>query len=140
MTDDQDIRWRQRFSNYEKALGQLGSAVELRRQRPLSDLERQGLIQAFEFTYELAWNTLKDYLAYQGVPGLVGARDTIRQAFRLELVADGEGWMAMLIDRNLTSHTYNEKTAVEIERKVCGRYYEILVELREKMAGIRATP
>ena len=134
MTNNQDIRWQQRFSNYVKALRQLGGAVELRRQRPLTDLEKQGLIQAFEYTYELGWNTLKDYLLYQGIAGLVGARDTIRQGFRLELITDGEGWMDMLADRNLTSHTYNESTADEIVRKVSERYYDVLVALQEKLA------
>jgi nucleotidyltransferase substrate binding protein (TIGR01987 family) len=70
MNDNQDVRWRQRFSNYQTALRQLGEAVELRRQRPLSNLEKQGAIQAFEYTYELGWTTLKDYLSYQGIPDL----------------------------------------------------------------------
>jgi len=138
MDEDQDVRWRQRFASYQKALGQLGDAAELRRQRRLTDLERQGVIQAFEYTYELGWNVLKDYLAYQGIAGLVGARDTIREAFRRELIADGEGWMAMLADRNLTSHTYNEGIAEEIVRRVCDRYYDILSALRKKMAAIEA--
>lgn len=136
MNDDQEVRWRQRFNSYKKALKQLGDAVELRRQRPLTDLEKQGVIQAFEYTYELAWNTLKDYLAYQGVVDLVGARDTIRQAFRRELIHDSEGWMEMLADRNLTAHTYNETVADEITRKVCDRHYGTLVEMRERMAAI----
>jgi nucleotidyltransferase substrate binding protein (TIGR01987 family) len=140
MNDTQDIRWQQRFSNYRKALRQLGNAVELHRQRPLTDLEKQGLIQAFEYTYELGWNSLKDYLVYQGIADIVGARDTIRQAFRRELLADGEGWMEMLADRNLTSHTYNEETAEEVERRVCDRYYELFLALQEKMVLLEAAP
>ena len=140
MNRDQDIRWQQRFNSYKKALRQLGEAVELRRQRPLTDLEKQGVIQAFEYSYDLGWSTLKDYLAYQGIVDLVGARDTIRQAFRRELIVDGSGWMEMLADRNLTAYTYNESTANEIVRKVCGRYYATLVQLREKMASIEVAP
>lgn len=138
MNSDQDIRWQQRFSNYQKALRQLDNAVDLSRQRPLSDLEKQGLIQAFEYTYELGWNTLKDYLSYQGITEIIGARDAIRQAFRRELISDGEGWMEMLVDRNLTSHTYNEDTADEIVNKVCERYHAILLALQVKLAAIEA--
>ena len=140
MTDTQDIRWQQRFSNYRKALRQLGDAVVLRRLRPLTDLEKQGLIQAFEYTYELGWNTLKDYLAYQGITDIVGARDAIRQAFRRELIADGEGWMDMLADRNLTAHTYNEKTADAVEGRICERYHAIFLALQEKMTKFESTP
>jgi len=140
MNGDQDIRWQQRFSSYKKALCQLGEAVELRRQRPLTDLEKQGVIQAFEYSYELGWNTLKDYLVYQGIVDLVGARDTIRQAFRRELIVDSDGGMEMLADRNLTAHTYNESTANEIVRKVCDQHYATLVQLREKMASIEVAP
>ena len=140
MNDNQDIRWQQRFSNYLKALRQLGAAVELRRQRPLTDLEKQGLIQSFEYTYELGWNTLKDYLVYQGIADIVGARDAIRQAFRRELITDGEGWMDMLADRNLTSHTYNEDTAEEVEQRICDRYHGLFLELQVKMAQIETAP
>jgi len=140
MNDNQDIRWQQRFSNYRKALRQLGAAIELRRQRPLTDLEKQGLIQSFEYTYELGWNTLKDYLVYQGIVDIVGARDAIRQAFRRELITDGEGWMDMLADRNLTSHTYNEDTAEEVEQRICGRYHGLFLELQEKMTLIETAP
>jgi nucleotidyltransferase substrate binding protein (TIGR01987 family) len=136
MTQNQDIRWQQRFSNYRKALRQLGDAVELRRQRPLSDLEKQGLIQSFEYTYELGWNTLKDYLTFQGITDMTGARDVIRQSFRRELLSDGEGWMAMLADRNLTSHTYNEDTATEIVQRICDRYYDILLALQGHMSPL----
>lgn len=95
-----DIRWKQRFLNYQKALAQLAEAHALNQQRGLSKLEQKGLIQAFEHTYELAWNMLKDYLAYQGIKNLIGSRDTIREAFNRELIDDSEGWMKMLIEQN----------------------------------------
>lgn len=97
-----DIRWEQRFSNYQKALAQLLKYTE---KETLSEMERQGLIKAFEFTYELAWNTLRDYLLYQGITDIVGSRDTIRTAFRENLIENGEEWMNMLQSRNRTSHT-----------------------------------
>ncbi len=140
MDTSQDVRWQQRFSTFQKALKQLGVGIELRRQRTLTDLEKQGVIQAFEYTYELGWNTLKDYLAYQGIAGLVGARDTIREAFRRELIHDGEEWMEMLADRNLTSHTYNEATAEGIVCRICDRHYGTLVQFDERMSAIEANP
>ena len=129
----QDIRWQQRFDNYKKALVQLEDAVSLAHSRQLSNLEKQGLIQAFEFTYELAWNTLKDYLVYQGIQNIVGSRDTIREAFNRDLIEDGEAWMAMLIDRNKTSHTYNEEIAEEIFFKIIGTHYDVFLALNKKM-------
>jgi nucleotidyltransferase substrate binding protein (TIGR01987 family) len=129
----QDIRWQQRFENYQKALGQLEDAVILAHSRQLSNLERQGLIKGFEYTYELAWNTLRDYLSYQGIHNIFGSRDTIREAFNRDLIEDGEAWMAMLIDRNKTSHTYNEEIAEEIFCKILGKYYDVFLALKKKM-------
>ena len=106
-----DVRWRQRFDNYERALQVLQRGVDLAGQRPLSELEQQGLIQGFEFTHELAWNLLKDYLQYQGLEGIIGSRDATRLAFQNALIGDGEGWMAMIKARNQSSHTYNLEQA-----------------------------
>ena len=127
-----DLRWKQRFNNYKKALSQLKSAIELKHQRALSDLENQGLIQSFEFTYELAWNALKDYLVWQGIEGIVGSRDTIREAFNRNLIADGDIWMKMLVDRNRTSHTYNEKIANEILQNIDEMYIAELIRLEDR--------
>jgi nucleotidyltransferase substrate binding protein (TIGR01987 family) len=99
-----DIRWEQRFSNYRKALGQLEKFVS---KDELSELEEQGLIKAFEYTFELAWNTLKDYLEYQSILNVSGSRDAIREAYKINLIGDGEEWMNMIVSRNLTSHSYN---------------------------------
>ena len=99
----EDIRWKQRYNNYRRALQTLTDAVELAAQRPLSRLEQQGLIQGFEFTHELAWNVLKDYLEAQGFVGLIGSRNATRQAFKDALIQDGEAWMDMIKARNLTS-------------------------------------
>jgi len=129
-TDDQDIRWKQRFSNYQKALAQLQKFID---KGDLSELERQGLIKAFEYTYELAWNTLKDFLTYRGQTDIFGSRDAIRKAFTSDLIKDGEGWMDMLQSRNQTSHTYNEKTAEEIAVAVTTKYYPLFMQLKQKL-------
>ena len=107
----QDIRWIQRFSNYQKALFTLAEATVLADARALSNLEQQGLIQGFEFTHELAWNVLKDYLEEQGFVGIIGSKNATREAFSNALIADGEAWMDMIKARNLTSHTYNTDIA-----------------------------
>ena len=125
-----DIRWIQRFDNYQRALAALQEAVELSQQRSLSKLEQQGLIQGFEFTHELAWKTLKDFLDYRGVSGVMGSRDAARVAFREGLVVDGELWMEMIKSRNLTSHTYVEAVANDIAGKIMDQYFSAFCELK----------
>lgn len=119
------LRWKQRFVNYKNALNQLAYAVQLSQTRQLSDLEKQGLIQAFEFTYELAWQVMRDYFAYQGNPDITGSRDAIRESFNKGLIIDGEGWMAMIKSRNQTSHTYNHQIADEIVLKISMHYIKL---------------
>lgn len=125
----------QRFSNYRKALGQLEKFIV---KGDLSELEEQGLIKAFEYTYELGWNTLKDYLEYQGIGNIIGSRDTIREAFKAEIIDNGEQWMQMLQSRNLTSHSYNEKTADEIVEAVSKVYFTAFKKLEQKLESLRA--
>jgi len=133
---DQDICWLQRFANYQRALAQLTRAVALAQERPLSELERQGLIQAFVFVFELAWSLLKDYFLYQGDPGITGSRDAIRTAFKQGLVEDGEGWMEMIKSRNQTPHTYNESIAIEIAERILTRYQLLFVRLESRMQAL----
>ena len=130
----QDIRWKQRFENFQRALKQLSLAMDLKAQRPLSDLEQQGLIQGFEFTHELAWNVLKDYLEMEGIQGLIGSRSTAREAFKRGLVIDGEAWMDMIEKRNLSSHTYNQTVALTIVEAIAERYYPAFCELQQRFA------
>ena len=137
MTQTPDIRWHQRLANYEKAFSRLAAAVELASQRPLSDLEKQGLIQAFEFTHELAWNMMKDYFAWQGTVDITGSRDATRESFSKGLVADGEGWMEMIRSRNQTSHTYNEEVANEIAARITGQYAPLFQAFLLRMQGLR---
>ena len=130
-----DIRWKQRFDNFQRALHQLTLAMELKAKRPLSELEQQGLIQGFEFTHELAWNVLKDYLEMEGIQGLVGSRSTAREAFKRGLVADGEVWMDMIEKRNLSSHTYNQSVANTLVESISERYYPTFCDLQQRFAN-----
>jgi len=129
----QEVRWIQRFTHFVKALSQLKEAVELAQQRPLSRLEAQGMIQAFEFTHELAWNTLKDFLEDRGVQGLYGSKDASRAAFKAGLIENGEAWMDMIQSRNLTTHTYDEATAAQIISAVRSTYFAEFEALRVKL-------
>ncbi|MBK8755023.1 MAG: nucleotidyltransferase substrate binding protein [Candidatus Competibacteraceae bacterium] len=129
----EDIRWKQRFDNFNRALHQLTLAVELSRQRPLSDLEKQGVIQAFEFVHELAWNVLKDFLEYEGIQGIVGSRSTVREAFKRGLIEDGAIWMDMIEKRNLSSHTYNLEIAVALVSAIIEIYHPAFLVLQEEM-------
>ena len=122
-----DVRWLQRFANYKKALSQLDKFIE---KGDLSDLEQQGLIQAFEYTYELAWNLIKDYFEYQGETGIQGSRDAFRLGFKRGTIEDGEIWMSMIESRSKTSHTYDEEIADEIAGAIVDNYYEQFVALR----------
>ena len=134
----EDIRWKQRFSNYLKALQTLTEAVQLADKRPLSKLEQQGLIQGFEFTHELAWNVLKDYLDAQGFVGLIGSKNATRQAFKDALIQDGEAWMDMIKARNLTSHTYNTDIASSIAGDILARFYPAFVAMAATFAALSA--
>ncbi len=127
---NEDIRWKQRFSNYKKALAQLTKFID---KGELNELEKQGLIQAFEYTHELAWNLLKDYLQDQGIQNITGSKDSMRSAFKVGLIEDGESWMDMIKDRNQTVHTYNEATAEAIITNIETRFFALFVALGEKM-------
>ena len=118
-----DIRWIQRFDNFKRAFARLAEAAALAKQRKLSELEEQGVIQAFEFTHELAWNTLKDFLEARGMTvKIYGSKDTTREAFAAGMIENGEAWMKMIEHRNETSHTYNEKIADAIVEAILVRY------------------
>jgi nucleotidyltransferase substrate binding protein (TIGR01987 family) len=131
--NDPDVRWKQRLTNYRRAFKQLSAAVDLAEARELSELERQGLIQAFEFTHELAWNVMKDYFAYQGNAAITGSRDAVREAFDKGLVEYGEGWMEMIQSRNQTAHTYNEQVAVAIATRITNRYRGLFQQFLVRM-------
>ncbi|MBC7458292.1 MAG: nucleotidyltransferase substrate binding protein [Bdellovibrionaceae bacterium] len=132
-----DIRWHQSLVNFNSALTHLRNAVELSKSRSLSELEQQGLIQAFEFTHELSWNTIKDYFEYQGNTSINGARDATREAFQRGLILDGSNWMEMIKSRNLTSHTYNKEVANDITDKILRLYFTEFTLFFQKMESLK---
>jgi nucleotidyltransferase substrate binding protein (TIGR01987 family) len=136
--ENQDIRWIQRFSNFNKAFLQLEKAVKLSDERKLSDLEEQGLIQSFEYTHELAWKTLKDFIQEKGNTKIYGSKDATREAFQLELIRDGEGWMEMIKSRNETSHTYNDDTAAAIASNIKEKYFLLFKDFKVKMEELKS--
>ena len=137
MAQNPDVRWRQRFANFKQALAQLLATAELARVRQLSKLEQQGLIQAFEFTHEMAWNTLKDFLARRGPTARIyGSRDATREAFAADLIEDGDVWMKMLESRNATTHIYDEATADSIAQEILIRYVAEFEKLRDTLNKI----
>jgi len=134
---DYDVRWKQRFSNFKKALIQLEDAVILSQQRQLTSLEKQGVIQAFEFTHELAWNVLKDFLEDQGEQNIKGSKDATRAAFKVSLITDGEQWMSMIQSRNISSHTYDEETAESLVLAIINDYFPLFKVLKSEMEGFK---
>jgi nucleotidyltransferase substrate binding protein (TIGR01987 family) len=125
---DKDIRWIQRFANFNKALSQLSRFVE---KGELNEFEIQGLIQCFEYNYELAWNVIKDFYESQGETEIQGSRDAIRLAFNRGLIEAGDVWMKMVKSRTLTSHTYNEEIAEEIADAIYKEYYPMFIALQK---------
>ena len=148
MGKENDIRWEQRFSNYRKALKKLSEAINYIKkdldekeidieyenaEEILEEIIKEGLIQRFEYTYEMAWNVMKDYALYQGNSEISGSRDAIRFAFSSNLIANGELWMDMIKSRIKTSHTYNEETAEEIYKKILNDYYSLFLDFEQVM-------
>ncbi len=129
----QEIRWQYRFTNFSRAFSLLREALEDGLES-LSELEREGVIQRFEYTFELAWNTLKDRLEYDGVVfATVTPRNVIRQAYQARLIEDGETWIDMLTDRNLMSHTYDSERFEQVIRNIICRYLRILEKMYTRL-------
>jgi len=138
LASNQDIRWLRRFQNYQKAFTQLTQAVDLSLQRALSKLEQQGLIHGFEYTHELAWSTLKDFLEARGAAAIFGSRDTTRAAFTEGLIDQGEVWMQMIQSRNQSTHTYNEEMMTQIVTAVIQTYMAEFTKLQSKFEQLRS--
>jgi nucleotidyltransferase substrate binding protein (TIGR01987 family) len=124
--ENRDIRWKQRFQNFEKAISHLDAALQF---KELDMLQKAGIIQFFEISYELAWNTLKDYLEEQGFVDVKSPRSALKKAFEVGLIEDGHSWMELLLDLNLTSHAYDEEKATEVECLIHLKYYPLLAHL-----------
>lgn len=147
----QDIRWEQRFSNFNKALVKLEEAVELLRAKYLEkdelkeelidsaiELLKEGLIQRFEYTHELAWNVMKDYAFFQGNADVGGSRDATREALTLQIITNGHVWMDMIKKRNITSHTYNEAVANAIFKVIIHDFFPAFKNFQKTMEGKRS--
>ncbi|MGV3558271.1 nucleotidyltransferase substrate binding protein [Larkinella arboricola] len=126
---NQEIRWEQRFGSYKRVLAQLNKFID---KGELNELEEQGLIKAFEYTFELAWKTLQDFLRNKGYIDIAGPKPVIEQAFQDGYI-DGFAWVRMHKSRNLTSHTYNEETADEIANAVKNEYVVLLNGLSHRL-------
>jgi nucleotidyltransferase substrate binding protein (TIGR01987 family) len=133
MTDD--IRWKQRLDNWNRALKQLDKFMQ---REQLNELEEQGLIQSFEYNHELAWNTQKDFLQEQGYAELFGSKNVARKAYEVGLVESGEVWLDMVKSRNLSSHTYNEDVTRKIVDAIVNDYYAAMTQLNKKMNQLAA--
>ena len=123
---NEDIRWKQRFANFSKAMGHLERALEI----PKPDMvQKAGIIQFFEMSFELAWNMVKDYLEDQGFVDINSPRGALKKAFEVNILEKGHEWMELLQDRNLTAHTYDEQKATDMEHLIQKKYFPILKEL-----------
>lgn len=136
----EDIRWIQRFSNFKRAFKQVLEAQNLAAKRELSQLEKQGLIQAFEFTHELAWKSLKDFLQDRGhTTPIYGSKDATRQAFAKGLLDNAEVWMRMIRSRNLTSHIYDEAAVAAIADEILRDYVAAFAALAVTLEQLAQT-
>ena len=125
-----DIRWKQRFANFEKAFGSFKEAVEVKNP---SDLEKEGTIQRFEFTHELAWQVMKDFLQHEGYQNIVGSRSAIKEAFNKDLLANGQAWMDMIESRNETVHTYKHEILEREHHNITVIYFPLIETFYHKM-------
>ncbi len=133
MNQVSDIRWKQRFENLQAAYKRLAHAASVYQQQPKDDLMQMALIKAFEFTFELCWKTLKDYLQYNGVD-LKLPREIIKFAFANGMIQDGDLWIDMLDNRNLMAHIYDEARALEAAEHITARYMMGIQQLQAYLA------
>lgn len=130
-------RWEQKLQSYHKALNRLAEMVNVMDKRQLNEFEADGLIQRFEFTFELAWKLMKSYAEFQGTDKeIMGSRDAIRWAFENKLISDSSTWMEMVKRRNDTSHTYDEDTALEVVFRVKESYYQAFTVYYDRMKDL----
>jgi nucleotidyltransferase substrate binding protein (TIGR01987 family) len=128
-----DVRWKQRFENYEKALEQLTRVVKMYPSPGFTDVERTVCIKFFEMTYELSWKVMKDYLFEKGIAGIIGSKDAVRYAVSSEIIDEGGIWMQMVDSRNEIAHTYDEGKAQALCDKIVTCYYSRLCGFAAKM-------
>lgn len=137
MEQDIDIRWIQRYNNFHKACRKLLEVTEADRfLEELSELEREGLIQRFEYTYELAWKVLQDLLNYKGYEFISGPNGTLKMALEDGLIADHDAWRRMSKARNLLTHTYNEEEAAEIASQIFNEFAPLLKKIDAHLGSL----
>ena len=123
-----DIRWQQRFQNFKKAFAQLEQAVAL---KTPDIIQQQGIVQCFEYNFELSWKTLQDFLSTErGYSDIKGTRPVLEQAFQDGILRDGVTWLDMLKSRNLTAHLYDEEEVLQILKKIREDYFPLFSELK----------
>jgi nucleotidyltransferase substrate binding protein (TIGR01987 family) len=127
------IRWKQRFENFEKAFQTFCRTIVHFESNKNDEIAQMALVQAFEFTYELAWKTMKDYLEFEGFDTIINSRQTIRTAFKAGLISDAEKWMDMIEKRNLASHTYNENVLEESVEFIHLEFFPLAQKLYEDL-------
>lgn len=130
----QDIRWKQRFENFEKAFSNLNLVVVALKKEQSNIIYKMAAVQAYEMAFELAWKTLKDFLIQEGL-SVTTPKDAIKEGFAAGILTDGEAWIQMLDDRNLTSHIYDEKQADKITDRIKNQYFILLTQFKEKFQG-----
>jgi nucleotidyltransferase substrate binding protein (TIGR01987 family) len=128
-----DVRWKQRFKNFENAYNVLLRMMERKNATPNDEAVEMALVQAFEFTYELAWNTMKDYLEYEGFDNIAGSKQTIRTAFQAGLIENAEEWLNAVQKRNIASHTYDESVLEQSVIFVSNEYFPLATKLYNKL-------
>ena len=121
------VRWKQRFQNFNKALNFLEIALKINNP---DIIQKAGIIQFFEMSFELAWNLAKDYLEEQGFVDIKSPRAAIKKAFEMGILENGHAWMDLLQDRNLTAHTYDEQKATDMEHLIKNKYFPLLKALK----------
>ncbi|MDI3328502.1 MAG: nucleotidyltransferase substrate binding protein [Alicyclobacillaceae bacterium] len=122
----------EKFNDFQRALGRLRESLQM---EATQDIVVDGVIQRFEFTFELSWKVMQAYLAREGIE-VNSPRSTIKGAFAVGLIPDGDGWIDMMLDRNKTSHIYDQETARDIYRRIKEVHYPRLQQLEEKLAGL----
>lgn len=128
-----ELRWKQRFQNFEKAYKTLNRALDRFEAEPEDEMLQMALVQTFEFTFELSWNTMKDYLENEGFDEVKNSKQIIRTAFRAELIYDAEKWMDAIQKRNLASHTYNQSILEETVKYIKEEFYPLVRKLYEDL-------
>ena len=131
--EERKPKWHERLTTYKNAVDRLKEVINLSKQHTLNEFERDSLIKRFEFSYEMAWKLMMSYEKENGITGVLGSKDVIRQAFKLSLVNNGEAWLEMVDTRNKTSHLYDEEMAADVIDEIIYTYYPLLAELRDVM-------